>query len=335
MKEEDRNNQTFQEDSIVSLMRLAGPREALPEDIKTRLEKSFKEELRLSRQRRRAKKIGAVSAIAAVLVVAVMLSLPKSEEPLQPGIASIVRMTGAVLLNGSGTAGDDITVGAQLNTNSDGRVLLALAGSATTVRLDYGTELVLQSESELLLESGSIYIDTGGALKQRLSHLKVTTEFADITDIGTQYLITATDESTVVAVREGIVRIVTGEQETESRALEDAAQQLSVSSTLLVNSQIIPKHGAEWSWIHNIAPSFDTDKRPLIEYLEWVSRETGKSLQFDSAESAQASHDSVLRGSLQGYSPEDALEFHLSTTDFESLESDDGILLISHKSNAE
>lgn len=240
-----------------------------------------------------------------------------------------------LLDGGAGNVGGLIAIGTRLNTSTDGRVLLALADTATTVRLDHGTEVVLRSKSELLLNSGSIYIDTGGTSKQRLSHVTVTTKFADITDIGTQYLIRATAASTIVAVREGIVRIVTGQQETESRALEGEAQQLSISRGLPVNSQTIPKYGAAWSWIHDIAPSFDTDKRPLIEYLEWVSRETGKSLQFDSTESARAAHKSVLHGALQGYSPEDALKFHLSTTDFESLESDDGILLIAQKSNVE
>lgn len=338
MKEEDRNSRTSQEESIESLMRLAGPREALPADVKTRLENSFRRELQLSRRRRRAMKIGAVSAIAAVLLVALMLSLPQPEQRPQPSIASIVRMTGAVLINGDasiGTAGAGIAVGTQLNTGTDGRVLLALADKATTVRLDFGTELVLQSASELLLKRGSIYIDTGAALKRPLSQLTVTTEFADITDIGTQYIVTATSAATMVAVREGIVRVITDEQETQCQALEDAAQQLSISSSLRVNSQTISKYGGQWSWIHAIAPSFNTDKRRLIEFLQWVSRETGRPLQFTSTPSEQAAHKTLLGGSLQGYSPERALVAILSTTKLESIAAQDGAILIALRDDRE
>lgn len=336
MKVADGNDQNSQEDSIESLMRLAGPREVLPQDVKTRLEKTFREELHLAQQRRRAKKIGAFSAIAALLVLAVMLSLPKSGQQSKTPMATVIRLIGTVLINDDGAIdniGDVIAVGARLNSAVDGRVLLSLAGSATTIRLDQGTELVLQAENELFLKRGSIYIDTGDV--SPISRLTVTTEFAEVTDIGTQYLITAADSNTRVAVREGLVRIVAGGNQVESRATEGTAQQVSISKTLQVYSRTIPKYGGDWSWINEIAPSFDTDNRHLIDFLNWVSRETGRSLQFNSNESRQAAHRITLAGSLQEYSPERALTAILSTTDLESIDSKEGAILIALRSEPE
>ncbi|HJN49163.1 MAG: FecR family protein [Pseudomonadales bacterium] len=336
MKEEDGSSQTSQDDSIVSLMRLAGPRESLPKDVHARLEESFREALRDAQRRRRMRNIGAFSAVAAVLVVALMLSLQPEQQP-QTMAATVVRMTGAVLLNSDGSSGDirsGIAVGTRVHTGSGGRVLLSLVASSTTVRLDHATELELRSETELFLKSGSIYIDTGG-VSQALSSLTVSTEFADITDVGTQYLITAASTGTTVAVREGIVRIVTDGQQIEGHAMQDAAEQLSISNTRQINTRTIQKHGGNWSWIHSIAPGFDTHNRPVIECLNWISRETGRSLQFASPAIEEAAHKVKLQGSLPQMAPEELLTEIQRATGFVTMDSEEGVILIHRASDAE
>jgi|TARA_Y100000310_G_scaffold339492_1_gene432327 hypothetical protein len=331
MKEEDRNTRASQDDSIVSLMRLAGPRESLPQDVKARLEESFREELRKSKQRRTVRNLAGLSAAAAVLLLAVMLTLPSEQQP-STVVASVVRMTGAVLLNSDGSGSDigsGIAVGTRVRTGTDGRLLLSFGTGGTTVRLDHATELILQSESQLFLNSGSIYIDTGGD-SQTQSHLTVSTAFADITDVGTQYLISSASSSTTVTVREGVVRVVTDDQQMEGHAMPDAAQQLSISNTRMVTSSSIAKHGGSWSWIHSIAPGFDTDKRHPIDFLNWVSRETGRPLRFASGASERAANEGVLTGSIHRLEipPLEAMRETLKTTALQSIPSEDGTILI-------
>ena len=72
--------------------------------------------------------------------------------------------------------------------------------------------------------------------------------------------------------------------------------------------------GADWEWIEAVSPAFDVDGRPVYEFLGWVGRETGYSLEFASADAERLARASLLRGSVER-DPRSELRLRMLTTD--------------------
>jgi len=110
-------------------------------------------------------------------------------------------------------------------------------------------------------------------------------------------------------VREGEVELDhAGRAETASAGTE---LQLDASGEL--RRRALALHGAEWDWAARIAPAFDLDGRFLAEFLEWASRETGMTVVYLDASTAQAARGIALSGSVEGLTPEEALAAVLPT----------------------
>ncbi len=82
-----------------------------------------------------------------------------------------------------------------------------------------------------------------------------------------------------------------------------------------VQRQAIDGADGAWAWVGEIAPAFDIENRPLPEFLRWVSRETGREIVFASPGAEQAARAVVLRGSVTGLAPAQAMAAVLATTD--------------------
>jgi hypothetical protein len=85
--------------------------------------------------------------------------------------------------------------------------------------------------------------------------------------------------------------------------------------------------GDHWAWVGEIAPSFDTDGRTVLDILAWIASETGRELQFADRPSEQAARAAVLHGSVQGVTPTEALAKVLRTTRLREV-GDERVLLI-------
>ncbi len=94
-----------------------------------------------------------------------------------------------------------------------------------------------------------------------------------------------------------------------------------------VQRQIIGRSGKDWAWAGEIAPAFEIDERPLPEFLHWVSRETGLEIDYASPVVERQAEAVILRGSVTGLTPAQALTAVLATTELQSVETD-GVLLI-------
>jgi hypothetical protein len=63
-----------------------------------------------------------------------------------------------------------------------------------------------------------------------------------------------------------------------------------------------------------VTPPFAIEQRTLPEFLVWVSRETGRDLEFTSPQLQSSAAEIVLRGSIAGLRPETALAAVMATT---------------------
>ena len=83
------------------------------------------------------------------------------------------------------------------------------------------------------------------------------------------------------------------------------------------------------SFAEALAGPPDVDGLPVLEFLNWVARETGREIHYEEPGVQLAAGTSVLHGSAQSLTPMDALEVMLATTDFKYALSTNGVIVIS------
>lgn len=312
-----------QDDLIARVLKFAGSRPQ-PDPERTA---AFKQSLRAEWRRameaarrgesqataRRSNKAWVIAAgIAAALFIAWLVPSRITQPNLPPEvIARVVRSEGSI----RAVAGEDIHAGAILDTGATGRMALAL-GSANSdgisLRLDVDSRIVLTGERVVRLERGAVYVDTrigtnghagkGGSLVVRTPH-------GDVRDIGTQFEVRARGSSFGVRVREGEILIDRGGAEMTARAGEG----LHLDREGRYVRSAISLSGPEWAWTSAIAPQFQLEGGTVQQFLDWVAREQGWRWRFADSDTARLAAGIVTHGSLDGYTPEEALAIVLPT----------------------
>jgi hypothetical protein len=212
--------------------------------------------------------------------------------------------------------------GARLRTDPTGRAALRLDGQAS-LRVAGSTDLLLQPANRIELLAGKVYLD---APKPGRGSVELITRFGTLRDIGTQFEVQATETSLRVRTREGVVTL---SRDGKSDVLECAmSQELRVDSAGRVERGTISPHDREWAWAEALAEPPQGDTLSLIRLLDWVARETGRQLKFDSPETYAHVRQVVLHGTTSGLAPMQALEAVLATTDFEYSMPDQGTILL-------
>ena len=321
-------------DDIGRLLRLAGPREAVPVERMARMKTAVRAEWRQqthARSRRIA--IGwsvGMFAAAALILIGVRLAVrddPAMQSP-QRELATIEAVSGAVrLVSSSGRAadptlfqtGDRMREGDGVDTTSGGSVRLRLVSGAS-VRIDRGTRFRLISDSTLALDEGTVYVDSGG---RRAGSIEVRTAVGIARDIGTRFEVRFNDSALRVRVRDGQVRL------SQSRQSHDAhpGDELTLDGNGSVVRRTVPIYGTDWRWVETLAPPFDLEGRSLRDFLNWITSENGWQLRFADSVVEQKSQTTTLHGSITGLTPEEALVAVLPTSGVEH-RLENGVLLI-------
>jgi len=214
-------------------------------------------------------------------------------------VAQVVQQMGSVQLPEVLTAGERIVTG-------EGRVALAFA-SGVSVRLDEHSSLTLDDAELATLTQGAVYVD-GGTRGDRA--LTIATPFGDVRHLGTQYEARLFSDGLQISVREGLVEL-----HRPGGALQGAAgERLQVTAAGDVERTQLASDAPEWTWASAISPIFDIEQQPLTEFLAWAGRETGRSVVFSSPGSQAAAAEIVLKGSVAGLTPDQALDAVLATT---------------------
>jgi ferric-dicitrate binding protein FerR (iron transport regulator) len=312
----DKRTQEPEPDLVATLIRVAGKREEPPEEAYRQVLAAASAAFREKTARRRERLWVMWAAAAAALVIAVALVFQWSPPGAQRyELARVERAIGAVeratgeAWQPVGESQQPLTRGTRLRTLAGARAALRLAGG-DSLRLAPGTEIELDDLNELQLHEGMLYLDHRGSVGRGV---RITTPAGNLRDLGTQFELRVTGSSMRLRVREGRVEIErAGQQLTGS-----AGEQLDVDAFGSVLRSRIAPDAAAWGWAEELAPAPDIEGRPAIELLDWVARETGRTLLFADAAARERAQRVVLHGNIRHLAPLDALEVMLATTDLE------------------
>jgi len=261
------------------------------------------------------------AAVAAAVVVSVALfTLDMGTGPL-PTVATVDRVQGNVQIEGVGPllAGTEVARDARIATRS-GQAALRLADGGS-LRLAAQTEITLLAGAEAELRAGQLYFDSDGSTAP--SKFAVRTAYGTLRDIGTQFVARLDVARLEVGVRDGRVELA---RRTDNLAA-DAGERLTVpQGTGSVRRERIDSFGEGWAWAERLAPQFPIDGRQLIDFLNWVAHETGRTLVFADADAERVARESVLSGVID-LDPMQKLAAVLATTDLDYRIDDDRIVV--------
>ena len=310
------------------LFQLIGNRPALPEEYQKNWSAGFRAELQKVVTRRRQKLRVAVG-ICAVLVFGLFFSfLSPWQSDQQIRIAQLSGLSGQMRLNG------EIVPTQQSATaiDSGSRIETATASFArlryqqADIRLAENTTLYL-FEDKISLTSGEIYIDSQS---KKGRNILVIAKGVYIRDIGTQFLVSTSANGVISRVREGSIAVKFDAIEHIAKA-DSTARQIEITSNGSTRMSEIPAFGDEWDWIMNQSPAFHLDGSSALEFLQWVSDESGRPLVFASQLARETAEKTILHGDINGIHPEVAVDLVLASTQLIAEFSPTGQVLISER----
>lgn len=308
------------DDSIARLMQLAGPRPAVPQAVRERVHATVKREWRSSVTRRRARRWG--WAMPAALAASVLLAVVLGDRMLLDEGAPVATVSVASGPGGTLRAGDAIHAGDAISTGGAG-VALAFE-SGLSLRLAAHTAATVDAVDEITVSAGKVYADTGPSMRADRA-ITVHTGVGSATDHGTQFIVGYDGTGMTVAVREGRVEIAAG----DTSYTADAGEQVTLAQDREARFARLPPHDPSWDWASELAPSFDIERRPVMDFLQWAARETGRQLVFTSDGARVAAMVGRLRGSIEGLTPTEAIEAVRPTIPGLELRIDDRTMVVS------
>jgi ferric-dicitrate binding protein FerR (iron transport regulator) len=300
--------------TLERVLQLTGPRETAAAERVARVRSAVHEEWRRAvrvRHRRRWFLVGGtgLAAAATLVLFVVPRQSPRIEAPARIPDAARVRSAGVgVTVTGSGTPlreGQVLEAGSGFSTPHGRYASLELAGGGD-VRIDGGTTVAVLDDRRIALTHGAIYVDVASGAGASLT---VETRDGIVRDIGTRFEVRVSDRGSRIRVREGAVRLDRG----ASRHDAAAGTQLFVPVQGPVESAPITEYDSGWTWTVLAAPSFPVEGRTLQAFLEWVSREGGRRVVFLDPMVERRLQGTVLHGSVDGLSVDQALSVILPT----------------------
>jgi hypothetical protein len=229
-------------------------------------------------------------------------------------VASLARAVGGVEENAGdgrwtplGTAGA-IDAGTQLRTASGARAALRMA-NGVELRLDARTLVAFEDATHATLKSGAVYVDSGAPGGAAGPDFVLDTPAGSVRHLGTQYQARYSNAELQVDVREGRVAV----ERESGNVVADAGERITFTGTEVTRSPLAP-NGADWAWVADVTPPFSIEGRSVEDFLVWAARETGRTIVYTSGEAAQQSRSVTLRGTVEGLTPDQAVQAVLSTT---------------------
>ena len=327
------NDQSGNDDkALEALFRHASTRKRAPLEVETEVREELHSEWQALTRRRRIRRHVGGWAIAASVVLALFISVNQFRQPDPaingPVLATVDKRAGDIFIqNAPGEtsrlpADVQLHAGSELSTIKDARIALAWV-SGESLRMDENSRVSLISNTEISLLSGKIYIDSAGSGNQGRA-LIINTPSGPVSHIGTRYITTVSGDEVTVSVREGKVSIGSGDGAT----IAVQGQRLHLADNGQHSATAIPIYGEEWQWTELIAPQFNVDGRTMREFLDWVGHETGRKIEYASAQSELAAAQTRMHGNID-LEPLRAMELMLQTSDLTAVVNE-GVILVSH-----
>lgn len=309
---------TPEDDDIARLLRAAGPREQLPPDMQRRWEQQFRAELQpVLEGRGRSRRNWVMGLCAGLAALAVTIGLLQPPSPAVGPTILVSHTNGHSQLLSADAAARDVVAGQQLefgstvDTGPDG--IVALEYGHYDLRINRDTRLVIE-EDQLVLEVGELYASDYG-FQGTDRQLSIRTAHGIIRDIGTQFTVVASADSTVTTVRRGAIIVDTGQQELRAEPESGHASRLIVDGTLQVRQEQVAAVGADWDWIYLGGTDFKLNGSSAYDFLQWSVGESGQQLEFASPGAETLARTTRLHGDISGLNPEQAVQPVLASTD--------------------
>jgi ferric-dicitrate binding protein FerR (iron transport regulator) len=277
-------------------------------------------QVQMARRQRSNRRRWALASMAAALVLVAVTGIWFVRPTTAPTLfGSVYRADGGIDKRGTLLrhltlrAGDIVRAGDELMVGS-GPVLIAIAGGGT-LRIAARSAVDIMSSGEIRLEHGTIYVDMP-PLPAVSASLAVSTKVGVIEHVGTEFEVMSDASSVRIRVREGRIRLrgapdALGQV---SVVLADAGTEVVATAGGPILQRPVATYGADWLWLAELAPSFEIEGQRLMTFLQWVSRESGRRLEFGDAQARETAKRTILHGMIRERSPLDALSNVLETT---------------------
>jgi len=314
--------------ALEELLGRASPRPLPPAEVMQQAKAIVQSEWQQMNRQRTTRRRLTMFATAATVVLAVTLVMNTWLAPVvQPAqVATIEKAVGTVYLLGEQSelyVADDLGVlhSGQTIVTADNASVGLTWGQGGSLRLDADAKVMFASTESIELKSGRVYFDSVTDSGEEAT-LTISTEYGDVTHIGTQFITAVDDDVLTVSVREGRVSI-------EGRFYDGIARQgkaLSFAGSNQPEEVDVSGFGPEWEWIELTAPVAAMDGKKLRAFIEWVSRETGLKYEFESDEVKLVADREIFRGDISD-APRVALRQSLPTFDL-TYEIENGVIKI-------
>jgi ferric-dicitrate binding protein FerR (iron transport regulator) len=323
--------------AIEALLSRASPRPAPPEDEVARVREAVRADWRRSAKKHRMKVQLSRFAVAASVIAAAFLALNalQTNGVAPVTVAALDRQVGLVRIVGENS---DLVDGSELTRVTAGQVLSTgqEAGASLSwleggvLRIDAETRVEFVSATEIRLHNGRIYYDSaptlGAGSAPHREPLTIDTEFGTVTHIGTRFMTQVDRDSVTVSVRDGIVRTTSKSGVDTDVGSREQLQLGRGGPTAKVN---VRPYGSSWEWIERVTPEVSLDGRSVLDFLGWVSSETGLGVTFDSATAEEFARRETLNGQLD-VTPRQALEIWMLATDLDwRIDEETGVIHVS------
>lgn len=289
-------------------MNLAGPRADIPAGVEKRVHDSVRQHWQGGIRKRNMTRWVIPASLAATILIALAINI-RSPEIMPQTIGTIAYVDGTA--NSAFVIGEPVLAGDRIETPADFGMSITLTGDVS-LRISAASSVRLDQPDEITLFSGQVYADSGERI-YRDRHLTVNTANGSATDIGTQFSVAYENDRMSVAVREGNVDVAHEQSVFSAKAGDKLTLQTG-------NDPIIDKvtpYATDWDWAVSLAPKFDIENRSLLDFLKWAARETGMTLTFANDDVRMAAMGTQIVGSISDFTPREAIEAVLATTQFE------------------
>jgi ferric-dicitrate binding protein FerR (iron transport regulator) len=318
-------------DVLADLVRAVGRRSTPPdEDYDYVFEAAKRSWENKVRSRRRSKWLLAAAAATVTfgLSLASFMHWMPRKPPLVVASVSALHGRAGILVPGESAwrelaAGAHVPAGAKVRTGATSGLALTLT-QGQSVRIDQRSEITVESQEAMRLLVGAVYVDSG--VEPQTSSLRIDTNIGTVRDVGTIFEVRSTFGEVRVRVREGTVSVDASSRGLHLESL--AGEELIVDDLGTVSRAKISASDPEWAWAAALATPPESEGWSLLQFLTWVSRETGRIVEFQEPELEGEAREVILHGKTRGLSPLEALDLMLSTTDLEYvLPTDESIVI--------
>jgi len=319
------------EERIAALLQKIGPRPQPGADvtasIRANVKAVWREEVALQQAQRQNRRKMVGFALAASVLLSFSASWLMSTPPQTTAFGEVAQVVNGVEYVGADGEWRDLGEQAlrqsiDVRTGSAGSLRLHLH-DGMDIRVGANSRLAMQAGGALTLHTGVIYVDSNDQLGM-VNALRVITPFGEAEDIGTQFAVRVARDGWQVQVRDGLVKM----SDDGLQRQVDAGDRVVINLSNDVTVSQVASDDTSWAWIAAVSPEFLIEGASLQAYVDWLSRETGKTVVFSSARVSESARGTILHGSIDGLLPMESLSAVLAATDFHLIDSEAGKLVI-------